>query len=91
MKTHRPDFEHLRDVLRDICRDEPVYYFPNPGNWGDGLIRAGTLRFFETHGFQVEGVFPHPELGGPVIDFHRYTPSIRRAWPLLPRSSMNMW
>ncbi|MBQ0957334.1 hypothetical protein KAK06_00050 [Ideonella sp. 4Y11] len=57
MKSHRPDFEHLRDVLRDICRDEPVYYFPNPGNWGDGLIRAGTLRFFETHGFQVEEHF----------------------------------
>lgn len=57
MPSHEPDFQHLSEVLRGICRDEPIYYFPNPGNWGDGLIRAGTLRFFQTYGFQVEEHF----------------------------------
>lgn len=39
------DFARLRRVLEETCRRGPVYYLPNAGNWGDGLIRAGTLRF----------------------------------------------
>ena len=40
-------FQDLEKVLKEICKGRPVYYIPNPGNWGDGLIRYGTLKFFK--------------------------------------------
>jgi len=40
-------FIDLGVVIKKKCRGRIVYYFPNPGNWGDGLIRHGTLKFFK--------------------------------------------
>jgi exopolysaccharide biosynthesis predicted pyruvyltransferase EpsI len=39
-------FKALEDVIKTECGNGPVYYLPNYGNWGDGLIRHGTLKFF---------------------------------------------
>lgn len=43
-------FENLRKRLLEVTAGKRVYYQPNPGNWGDGLIRAGTHRFFADAG-----------------------------------------
>lgn len=39
-------FAVLEEKLKAECGKGPVYYLPNPGNFGDALIRHGTLRFF---------------------------------------------
>ncbi len=39
-------FNKLAQLIKKECPGAPVYYIPNPGNWGDGLIRHGTLKFF---------------------------------------------
>ncbi|HTO73707.1 MAG TPA: polysaccharide pyruvyl transferase family protein [Gemmatimonadales bacterium] len=44
------EFDQLRETLLATCRSGPVFYLPNLGNWGDGLIRAGTLRFLQQAG-----------------------------------------
>jgi Polysaccharide pyruvyl transferase len=41
------EFAVLEETLKTECGRGPVYYFPNPGNWGDGLIRLGTIKFFD--------------------------------------------
>ena len=40
------EYAVIEKVLKNKCSRGPVYYLPNPGNWGDGLIRYGTLKFF---------------------------------------------
>lgn len=40
-------FKNLEKILKKKCRRSRVYYIPNSGNWGDGLIRYGTLKFFK--------------------------------------------
>ena len=38
------EFSALKCCLREESAGREVYYVANPGNWGDALIRAGTLR-----------------------------------------------
>ena len=45
--SFQDDFEVLKNALLSGCRRGPVYYYANPGNWGDALIRYATLRFFD--------------------------------------------
>ena len=40
------EFIELAKAIHEQCRGGPIYYITNPGNLGDGLIRAGTRRFF---------------------------------------------
>lgn len=40
------EFNELKKTILKETEGENVYYLPNPGNWGDGLIRYGTLKFF---------------------------------------------
>lgn len=40
-----PGFGILTDAIVKLAHGKPVAYFPNPGNWGDGLIHAGTVQF----------------------------------------------
>lgn len=49
-------FEYLASVLDRLCARGPVYYYPNPGNWGDALIDAGTRRLFADIGLVVQEV-----------------------------------
>lgn len=39
------EFTTLKETLSTVRGRGPLYYFPNPGNWGDGLIRYGALKF----------------------------------------------
>jgi exopolysaccharide biosynthesis predicted pyruvyltransferase EpsI len=50
------EFLQLEQTLKAVCQDGPVYYLPNYGNWGDGLIRAGTLRFLTDTGIPFQEV-----------------------------------
>lgn len=50
------EFRELGQTLQAVCRDGPVYYLPNLGNWGDGLIRAGTLRFLSQTGIPYQEI-----------------------------------
>lgn len=38
-------FDVLTNAIVERAHRKPVAYFPNPGNWGDGLIHAGTVQF----------------------------------------------
>lgn len=45
-------FSEYRTLAEDIINKatgKKVVYIPNPGNWGDGLIRYGTKLFFEDY------------------------------------------
>ena len=43
---HKKNYVSLATKIKELCGQDSVYYLPNPGNWGDGLIRYGTLKFF---------------------------------------------
>lgn len=41
------EFMQLEEVIRHTAGNRPIYFMANQGNWGDGLIRLGTLAFFK--------------------------------------------
>ena len=41
------EFLLLEEVIKEKCENGPVYYLANPGNFGDSLIRYGTIKFFK--------------------------------------------
>ncbi|NRA39222.1 MAG: hypothetical protein HRU15_13840 [Planctomycetes bacterium] len=43
----RDEFKSLEEAIKDKCGRSKIYYLPNNGNWGDALIRHGTLKFFD--------------------------------------------
>lgn len=45
-------FTSLKQQLHQLTAGKRVYYHPNPGNWGDGLIMAGTQRFLADAGIE---------------------------------------
>jgi exopolysaccharide biosynthesis predicted pyruvyltransferase EpsI len=44
------EFIRLEETLRKLVGQGRVYYLPNSGNWGDALIRFGTLKFLRDIG-----------------------------------------
>ena len=46
----RTPFSDLADHLVDAANDRQIIYIPNPGNFGDGLIRHGTKLLFSDYG-----------------------------------------
>jgi len=40
------EFNVIAEVIKSKTIKKPIYYLANPGNWGDALIRQGTLKFF---------------------------------------------
>jgi exopolysaccharide biosynthesis predicted pyruvyltransferase EpsI len=52
----RLEYLRLKEILEQSCRGRKVYFLANPGNWGDGLIRAGTLKFFQDIGLEFEEI-----------------------------------
>jgi exopolysaccharide biosynthesis predicted pyruvyltransferase EpsI len=46
------EFLLLEDTIKEKCKDGPIYYFANPGNYGDSLIRHATLKFFNHIGLE---------------------------------------
>jgi len=45
-------FTSLMRQLQNLTAGKRVYYHPNHGNWGDGLIMAGTHRFLADAGIE---------------------------------------
>lgn len=45
------EFIRLEETLRDFAGGRKFIYISNPGNWGDGLIRYATKRFFHRNAF----------------------------------------
>lgn len=48
------EFILLEETIKLICGRGPVYYFANPGNLGDALIRYGTIKFFRQTGIKYK-------------------------------------
>jgi exopolysaccharide biosynthesis predicted pyruvyltransferase EpsI len=46
------EYTQLAQVILDKSWRRPFYFMNNRGNWGDGLIRQGTLKFFQDIGFR---------------------------------------
>lgn len=46
------EFQRLAEDIKERAQGKTVIYIPNPGNWGDGLIRYGTKLFFEDFGIR---------------------------------------
>jgi len=47
-------FNKLGDRIKEISKDKPVYFYAFHGNWGDALIRAGTLKFFNEKNIKIK-------------------------------------
>ena len=63
------EFLHLEEELRAFTKGRRFLFVVSPGNWGDALIFAGTMRFLRARGFEFETVpfrfalrTPHDEL-----------------------------
>ena len=48
----RKEFFLLENIIKGTCGDSKVYYLPSSGNWGDALIRYGTLKFLQVIGIK---------------------------------------
>jgi exopolysaccharide biosynthesis predicted pyruvyltransferase EpsI len=48
----RRPFDELAETLLQAARGREVIFLPNVGNYGDCLIRYGTIRFFEDIGLR---------------------------------------
>lgn len=45
-------FDLLAATIRERAQGKRVIFIPNPGNWGDGLIRYGAKRFLYDYGIE---------------------------------------
>lgn len=52
------EFEVLWQVISEEANGRDVYYMPNPGNWGDGLIKDGTHLFFKDKNLKFKTLLP---------------------------------
>lgn len=50
------EFIKLETIIKEKCKNQKVYYMANNGNFGDGLIRYGTLKFFTDIGLKYKEV-----------------------------------
>lgn len=52
-------FHILELAIKSACHSSQVYYVANPGNWGDALIRKGTLKYFKDMHLEFSEVVIH--------------------------------
>lgn len=48
------EFRTLAELVRRRTEGVAVDYYPSPGNWGDALINAGTTKFLDYFGIEVQ-------------------------------------
>lgn len=48
----------IKQYLKELPKEEPMYYFPNPGNGGDSIIACATFQLLDEAGITY---FPLPE------------------------------
>lgn len=46
------EYDLLLERIREAGSGKRIFYVPNIGNWGDGLIHEGTVQFFHEHGIE---------------------------------------
>lgn len=51
------EFDLLAQTIKKLEKGAKTYYLPNTGNWGDALIRHGTLRFFNDNDIDFTEIF----------------------------------
>ena len=51
------NFLLLKNIIHDKALNKSIYYLANPGNYGDGLIREGTLDFFKEIGLEYRELY----------------------------------
>lgn len=55
------EFYGLAQTIRKLAKNKPVTFVVNPGNWGDALIRAGTIEFFNHFNIDYREIFLREE------------------------------
>ena len=50
------EFIQLASFVKDNSANLNIIYVPNKGNWGDGLIHRGQLKFFRHFGIKVNQI-----------------------------------
>lgn len=55
------DFDNLHTVIAEKGRGKKIFDAPNKGNWGDGLIHAGTVQFLN------DKKIPFKQVGRPTF------------------------
>lgn len=53
---HATEFDRLAETIIREARNCQLIYVPNRGNWGDGLIHAGTKQFLKYYGIEYREV-----------------------------------
>ena len=51
-----PCYAELLETIREHGSGRRILYAPNVGNWGDGLIHAGTVQFLQDNGIEFTQV-----------------------------------
>ena len=72
------EFDFLADLIADKASRRTIVYIPNPGNFGDGLIRYATKQFFADHEIEhrelnIGYVHIRYQLIPYLLKRHRYT------------------
>jgi hypothetical protein len=50
------EFKVLALIIKAAAAGRDVYYVPNVGNWGDGLIHEGQRQFFRFYGIKYKAI-----------------------------------
>jgi len=53
---HTTEFQSLASLITAEARGRQVFYAPNRGNWGDGLIHQGTVQFLKHYKIPYEQI-----------------------------------
>jgi len=48
------EFGRLAEIIKEKSKGRKIVYIPNPGNYGDGLIRYATKKFLQDNNFKAE-------------------------------------
>jgi len=65
----KEQFVNLYNTIRNNSNCNNIYYLANADNWGDALIRQGTLKFFQDFDINVtELKWSKPDWIWPVIN-----------------------
>ncbi len=57
---HSPEFSSLKSELESRCKRGKTYFYGNPGNWGDALIRQGGIELLNDTNIKYVELFRKP-------------------------------
>jgi exopolysaccharide biosynthesis predicted pyruvyltransferase EpsI len=83
----RREFATLSAHLKAIA---PFQYLPSPGNWGDAIIRSGTLRFFADIGVEYVAISDPSEARADLPAVFGGSGGFCRFWNVAPRLALRL-